>query len=98
MTTITSLCHLSGALPITGAIYGSVDRVPVTLAFPICTGNESSLLDCHPLNSSPVQLGQTTLYQDQMNSLENYVGVRCEGMWGFCIGICATIPLTNPAP
>ena len=68
-----------GALPFMGVLYGSVDQVPVVYATPTCIGNESSLLDCRRGEDGlPAPLGQTGLYQDQADSVQNYVGVRCD--------------------
>ena len=64
-------------MPITGVLYGPVDRVPFVYASPNCVGNETSLLDC--LSSGQLQLGETGFYQDEDNSLKNSVAVRCEG-------------------
>ena len=60
-------------------LYGSIERVPVVLARPTCTGNETTLLDCRPEVSLPPQLGQSGLFQDLANAIESLVGVKCEG-------------------
>ena len=77
--------NIIGALPITGVIYGPVDRVPIAYASPNCSGNETSLLDC---TSNGGKLGQTGFYQDQNNGLENAVAVRCEGEEGIATCNC----------
>ena len=59
-----------------------MSTVPIVYASPNCHGSEASLFDCDSdirLFSQREQLGQTGIYQNQVDTLENLVGVRCEG-------------------
>ena len=90
----------SGAIPITGVLYGSGNLVPVLVSSPECVGNEASLMDCRSGQSSGTVLSSLGMHQNSDSDLSYLAGVRCEGEYSDCVLdmlIACFIPLpTHP--